>query len=94
MTCNYPSSNSPCKWEISNKNITITLTNYMIKYSDAIQTVSSNFPTLDSCNEGIEKYKQEYKLINPYCDGKDSTYNAVLIDSGILLHDHVFEKLN
>lgn len=79
---------------ISDKNITITLTNFMIKYDDVSQTVSSYFPTLNIYNESIEQYKQEYNLTNPYYESKENTYNAVLTNSGILLHDHVFEKLS
>lgn len=96
MTCKYPNSNDICNWKISDNKIIITLEVYVINcdVNDHLN-IFNQYATKESCNKDLETYKKEYDLTNPRCEKQDrGTHEANLINNGILLHDHVFIKIN
>ena len=92
FTCKYPHNSYVCKWTLSDDKVTITLTSYYI-HNDNYEQIgtSSVYYTLESCNEALTKLSNEY--INPRCEGESTTHEAILINNGILLHDHNFNKM-
>lgn len=95
MTCKYPNSSDICKWTISDNEITITLSNYNIKYDNENKDLYIMYGTKEKCEEDLNKNKEKYNLINPRCEKVErGTHKATLISSGVLLHDHVFNRVN
>lgn len=107
MTCEYLSNQTPCKWSISDDEITITITRYIIRddeyYTDEyyknmygydinkVQDTSIG-TSEENCKANIE-YQKEH-LTNPKCV-VSSTENikATLINNGILLNNNIFNKV-
>lgn len=94
MTCKYPNSNDTCKWTFDNGKLTITLSTYHIKYDNKDLQLSSSSWNIEACEESLENLKEEYKLINGRCEASNSEHEANIVNGGILLHDHVFNKIN
>lgn len=94
MTCKYPNSSDECKWTILGKQITITLTYYMIMNdgNEPIPTISRYNSKL-KCEEDIKKYEGVYVLKNPTCEITKHTHKAILGNNGIILNEHLFNKV-
>lgn len=93
MTCKYPSSNHECKWIISDKQITITLTYYAIISDNKEFPALGSYNTKEKCEEDIKKYEGVYNLVNPDCEGIKNIHDAILGESGVILHEHLFNKV-
>lgn len=94
MTCKYPNSGDECKWTIVDKNITIILTYYMImnEGKDQIPTITK-YNTKSKCEEDLRKYESVYNLVNPTCEITKYKHEAILGDDGLILHEHLFNKV-
>lgn len=93
MTCKYPSSSHDCKWELSDKQIIITLRYYaIINDNKEIPTLGS-YNSKTKCEEDIKKYEGVYNLTNPDCEGIKDIHKAILGESSVILHEHLFNKV-
>ena len=93
-TCKYPKSNDICTWTILDKKITIILTYYMITNDGNEQLpVINSYGTKEGCEKDIEKYENVYNLVNPTCKRFEYMHSAILGNNGIILHEHLFNKV-
>ena len=93
MTCKYPSSSHDCKWALSDKQIIITLTYYSIISDNKELPTLGSYNSKEKCKEDIKKYEGVYNLTNPDCEGVKDTHKAILEESGVILHEHLFNKV-
>ena len=95
MTCQYPSSSETCTYDINNNVITMTLIDYYIAYDNTNEISISSFSnTLEQCNTALYNFELVNTLVNGRCEERKSNHNATIAGSSIVLHDHVFNKVN
>lgn len=105
MTCEYPNENVDCTWSISNDEISITKTKYLItddtKYTDEYyykNNGTKEYKKLSigtskvTCEEQIKREQDELK--NARCE-KGYTNNEILtlVNGGVLINNHIFNKI-
>ena len=87
FTCEYPDSSDTCEWSIGGKEITITLTSYILNKNN---TSFSFFGDKTTCEQALN---EELKSKKWECVQTESTHNATLVNNGVILHEHQFEKV-
>ena len=105
MTCEYPNDNVNCEWSISNDDITLTLTRYLI-VDDAVYTDDYYYNrygareykklgigvSKQNCEEQIKNTSEE--LINARCElASTKDEKITLVNGGVLFNNHKFNKI-
>lgn len=91
--CKYPNTNHICTWVKSDKNIVITLGYYTIVDDHEGQYYGEMYNTIEKCENDIQRYNVVYNFINPKCKLKKDAHEAVLTESGVVLHEKLFNKI-
>ncbi len=100
MTCKYPNSLQECTWELTNDKILLTFYGYEIQSDNADENITKmlRFDSKEICESSLLDYTgivKEYNLVNPHCEhyiGDEKT-ELKIVDNGILIHNHVFNKI-
>ena len=105
MTCEYPNENVNCKWSISDDEITLTLTRYLI-VDDAVYTDNYYYNrygareykklgigvSKQNCEEQIKNTSEE--LVNARCELSSTKDEKItLVNGGVLINNHIFYKI-
>lgn len=95
MTCKYPQTNRGCKWELKDKAVILKLDAYKIVIDNANDSNAMYWKdtiySLEVCESMIKESTKD--LVNPRCEPTTEDHEAKIINSGLLLHDAIFNKI-